>query len=354
MFAPEIKKAINLCISGNVPFVAYLLPKSGAVVFYSNPSVDGGSEDESVDISFFGKDPSDIVTVRKELDAKQTIEFLSVSTGMIQSDISPWPLSTSYIQYCAQVHQIVKRLKRYGGKIVLSRVLCGNIEGVDWVDVASAYFRYYPDTFRYIYYTSETGCWMGASPELLLEHFRDDDKFSTMSLAGTRGVEKNGMEWDGKNMEEHDYVTDYIVETLGRLGIDAEVSMAESLPYGCIEHLCHRIVASNPTMGISFRDVMWHLSPTPALSGYPVERALSYISEYEVHPRHCYGGFVAVNDAEGLHSYVNLRCVHFDKHSYCIYAGGGLTAKSVDEEEWRETESKVAVLADILTPYLKN
>ncbi len=348
MITPEIRKAINICIAKNVPFIAYALPGVDYFVFFSNPSSDNGRLEESVSISFFGKDNTDLVTVKKELDEYQTILLMSDKSVMESPEISPWLLGTSYMQYCAQVHCIVNGLKKHGGKVVLSRVLCGSVGVIDWADVASEYFGAYPATFRYIYYTVETGCWMGASPELLLEHLFVDEKFSTMALAGTRSVDECENEWDAKNVEEHDYVTGYIVKTLGSLGIKTVVSAAENLKYGTIEHLCHRIEASCPPDGVSYEDVMRQLSPTPALAGFPVERAIRDIAEYEVHPRHCYGGFVSVRDSDGIHAYVNLRCVHFDLHSYCVYAGGGLTSMSVDSVEWAETESKVSVLKKIL------
>lgn len=347
MIAPGIKKAINICIAKNVPFIAYALPGTDSFIFYSNPSSGNGNLSESVSIGFFGKDNDDLVTVKKELDEFQTVLLLSDKPVMDSPEISPWLLSTNYMQYCAQVHCIVNGLKKHGGKVVLSRVICGNVGVIDWADVASEYFDAYPATFRYIYYTVETGCWMGASPELLLEHLSADDSFSTMALAGTRTIGE-GEDWDVKNVEEHDYVTNYIVGTLNGLGISATVSVAENLRYGKIEHLCHRIEASCPPEGVSYDDVMQKLSPTPALAGFPIERAIKDIMEYEVHPRHCYGGFISVRDSLGIYAYVNLRCVHFDLHNYCIYAGGGLTSKSVDSVEWAETESKVSALKEIL------
>ncbi len=346
MINTEIKKAINLCINKNVPFIAYILPDGECMTFYSNPSSSNLDKKSCghIDISFFGKNSSDIVTVFNELDVTQTIKQLSDSCAMIGPEITPWRISTNYMQYCAQVHRIVNGLKRNGGKTVLSRVICRDVECDNWADEISAYFSYYPDTFRYVYYTTETGCWFGASPELLLEYVSENDYFATMALAGTRSIEEDGKVWDEKNVEEHDYVTDYIVNTLAQLGIETTISPAENLKYGKIEHLCHHIKASLPKNGLSYVDVMQHLSPTPALAGYPIENALNDIDDYEVHPRHCYGGFVVVNDKNGVHAYVNLRCVHFDKHGYCIYAGGGLTSKSVDVEEWKETESKVSRL----------
>lgn len=345
----DIKKAITLCMAQNVPFITYLFPGNDEVIFFSNPSLTDGEAEESVTVSFFGKDNPDMVTLRRELNVNETITAFADKKALDEPEIKPWPLSTEYMQYRAQVHRIVNRLSHRGGKTVLSRVICGKTTSdTDWADIASRYFDKYPDTFRYLYYTAETGCWLGASPELLLEHNSDEKTFSTMALAGTRSIDEDDNDWDKKNIEEHNYVTDYIVKTLENLGIKVDVSPAENLKYGNIEHLCHHITAHLNDNMPSFNDIMQQLSPTPALAGYPVEQAISDINEFEVHPRHCYGGFIAVTDSKGLHAYVNLRCVHFDTHNYCIYAGGGLTANSIDTTEWNETESKSATLRALL------
>ena len=60
------------------------------------------------------------------------------------------------------------------------------------------------------------------------------------------------------------------------------------------------------------------------------------------------GGYVGVTDSEGTHIFVNLRCVHFDEARYCIYAGGGITAKSESATEWDETSAKSQVLLNAI------
>ena len=57
---------------------------------------------------------------------------------------------------------------------------------------------------------------------------------------------------------------------------------------------------------------------------------------------------MGVNDESGLHPFVNLRSVRFDRDNYCVYAGGGITAASSPENEWAETEAKVARLMSII------
>lgn len=47
---------------------------------------------------------------------------------------------------------------------------------------------------------------------------------------------------------------------------------------------------------------------------------------------------------ESVRLFVNLRCMELTPDRYILYAGGGITAKSVPEEEWEETNNKAKTL----------
>lgn len=226
-----------------------------------------------------------------------------------------------------------------GGKTVYARRISDSGMHADWGAVASRYFDAFPDTFRFLFTTPDAGCWLGATPELLLRRDAGSDIITTMALAGTLRDSRSA--WDAKNIEEHDYVTRFIVDTFARFGIRAEVSSAEDVHFGSIRHLCHRITArySGPVIPL-----LNALSPTPALSGFPREASLGIIRQLET-PRSLYGGYVGVNSAEGIRVFVNLRSMCFNPSGgCCIYAGGGITALSVPADEWLETEAKSSVL----------
>ena len=226
-----------------------------------------------------------------------------------------------------------------GGKTVYARRISDSGMHADWGAVASRYFDAFPDTFRFLFTTPDAGCWLGATPELLLRRDAGRDIITTRALAGTLRDSRSA--WDAKNIEEHDYVTRFIVDTFARFGIRAEVSSAEDVHFGSIRHLCHRITArySGPVIPL-----LNALSPTPALSGFPREASLGIIRQLET-PRSLYGGYVGVNSAEGIRVFVNLRSMCFNPSGgCCIYAGGGITALSVPADEWLETEAKSSVL----------
>ncbi len=348
MLRTDTKKAISICMAMNIPFFIYAFPGKREYAFYANPS----SPDESKArfdgtkefvVSYFNDDYPYTIGIQPEMDERELLDKLSKLKFMSDAEISPWLCETQKLQYNSQVYQIVQALKRNGGKTVLSRVLTLNC-CIDWPNVIDRYFVKCKNAFRYVYFTRETGCWLGATPETLIETTHADNTFKTMSLAGTRQYMDNDSEWDVKNMQEHDYVTDFIVDTLRGMGINPQVHAAENVRFGNIEHLCHRITGMLGNVNI--KDLITNLSPTPAVSGYPRNKALSDIARYEVHPRYCYAGNVGVCDENGYHIYVNLRCVHFNEERCCLYTGGGLTAMSNADDEWSETDAKMSVLLE--------
>ena len=340
-----IYQAINLCINKNIPFIAYLLPEEKDIVFFSNPT-NKKNHSEQIFINTFANEQNDPIIINKELNAADTIKVYSNSNPFPNARIKPWCTNTDFDSYNKQISEIALRLKLEQGKTVLSKVLCGLSNNINWGLAFFQYIEQFPLTFRYIYFTHETGCWIGASPEILIDHKSGEQVFSTMALAGTRPIPKTSAQWDAKNVEEHDYVTNYIYNILSSLGLNVTIHPVENLKFGNIEHLCHRITST--FNNLSFLEILSKLSPTPALAGYPIRTALEDIRRHEKHPRYCYGGYIALKNESGFRAYVNFRGAHFDKETYCIYSGGGITAESNALAEWDEAESKIFKLKQIL------
>ena len=344
MLHTKIGKAINLCVNNGIPFVAFQKPFDSQIYFFSNPSSLNNNfpykNNTRLYINNFSPtDNSNIIY--NELNATETLEnckYIKSSPKII-----PWKESTPYSNYKHNVETIVSLLKKRGGKIVLSKTICGIHNKKNWALLTQEYFKSYPNTFRYIYYTQATGCWIGASPEILISKENNKNSIKTMALAGTRSNSLSGQPWDKKNIDEHSYVTEFIINSLISLGITPKIYPAESLNFGDLEHLCTRIEA--PILNnIHPHKIATALSPTPALSGYPQNNALTDLALLESHPRYCYGGFIGLELQNEYIAHVNLRCAHFNSNSFCIYSGGGLTVDSNVDEEWIETEQKIKTL----------
>ena len=347
----SLELVINKCINKNIPFVVYQKPFEPNLTFFSNPSGCQLSRCCSTYFSIvdFNSKFSNGYKIYAELDIAETLDYCSQSSKYhAASKILPLQTPTLINDYVAQVNQILYMLKNDGGKVVLSKVTCGQHNISNFYILIKNYFSQYNNTFRYLYFTPSTGCWIGASPEILLKYDKNSHILHTMSLAGTRISEDGNTPWDSKNTEEHNYVTKYIVNQLLKFNLDVNVSDGENLQYGDLEHLCHRISANNVCVE-QIEKILDELSPTPALAGYPLKNALDTIYALEKHERRCYGGYVSIWDNNNIDAYVNIRCANFDTKHFCIYSGGGLTKDSIPSLEWEETENKIKRLKELFS-----
>lgn len=256
--------------------------------------------------------------------------------------------STSREEHEKEVEQIKKALERIGnGKIVATRILVER--GI--VDAGATFAELchkHPSAFVFCFSTPATGCWIGASPELLLESCSNG--VSTMALAGSRPTGSSG-DWDLKNMKEQEMVTTFIKDTLDKNGFSVTVCDQETRRAGKVEHICTPITAY-PEFKMTpdnLSAVLRDLSPTPALCGMPRDLALKIISENENFNRAFYGGFCGpYRSASDFSFHVTLRCCQIEANRYCIYAGGGITRLSSPDAEWNETEIKSTTMRDCL------
>lgn len=331
-----IKKAINHCLVHDVAFAAYRLP-GDEVRFVAAKDIIGAKQyDGSFTITLWNCLSGTSVCIQNSAtDSHANYTFPDYF----------YP-STDEKVYKQSLSDLIASLKIRGGKTVISRVISGECDSIDWAEVADRLFDSYHNSFCHIYYHPVTGAWLGATPEVLVCSEKHGRAISTMALAGTKPV---NAAWDDKNYKEQQMVTDFIIERLHPLCNVIEVAEVADLNYGSLSHLCTQI-HGNREENISHSDLCDALSPTPAVAGLPKEIALAEISKIESHQRLCYGGYVTVenDDKSSIISYVNLRCVHFSRSRFNIYAGGGITAQSNSDQEWEETEAKAKTIKDII------
>lgn len=315
-FTVKTSAALRDAIAGGTPMALYAMPGTAAL--------------EIIDVD-------DLEITR--FDRNDSSPFVIQETG------------TGVNDYMDRVTSIISDLKRDGGKVVISRLAVASSRR-DIVDVIDDYFSMFHDMFRYVYTTPETGVWFGATPELLAAV--DDSKLtiSTMALAGTRPSDATG-DWDSKNLEEHDMVTRFITSTLAERCHDIDVGPYRDLRFGSIVHLCNDITGSlNADTDIDA--VVNSLHPTPAVAGYPREKALKAIRETERHNRLFYAGTISPRlPGHERRIFVNLRCAMARPADdglfyYNIFSGGGITADSKPGAEWDEAVAKAKPIIDCI------
>jgi len=125
----------------------------------------------------------------------------------------------------------------------------------------------------------------------------------------------------------------------------------ETLESGKVAHLKTSFFFPKEKVENQLGNFVAELHPTPAVCGLPKDLAHQYICENELYQRKYYTGYLGPWRLDGKVSlFVNLRCMEITSDEYILYAGGGITARSVPEKEWDETNQKAKTLLSVINP----
>lgn len=361
-------EAINECLRHNIPFAIYALPGEETMRFIASLPDDNGESHahmgptgrECFFISRFASDEPYMAGITAGMDEGAVIDWAAANpdTHFDGCEERPYLTSTRRVSYDEAFHAMTRRLKKDGGKVVLSRHE-SLFTPTAITDTARNYFTSAPTSFRYMCFTPETGLWMGATPELLLETVPGSNEIRTMALAGTL-PEGDNSEWDSKNLTEHQVVVKFITNILTSHGLEVKADAPVELQSGMVRHLCTNITACGTLKSVE--EIINDLNPTPAVAGWPRTIAIAEIDAFETHQRRCYSGIIGIKTGQTLRVFVNLRCAFIAPATldnqkgwvYNIYAGGGLMPDSILEKEWDETSCKMATLHDCLASTTEN
>jgi isochorismate synthase len=261
---------------------------------------------------------------------------------------TPQSPSTTYTidfaNYHAQLEAGVFR------KIVLAR--CVDEESEVPVTPIQLFHRacaLYPRMFIALVETEKSGCWLTATPEILLDGGGSD--WRTIALAGTMRLagdqlvgEGETVCWPTKDIQEQRIVATYIAECLEQFTGDFHEEGPRTVRAANLVHLRSDFAFSLPDSQ-HLGDLLHALHPTPAVCGLPKREAFQFIIRNEHTPRRYYSGFMGMLDPLGdTHLYVTLRSMNIEGSHYHLYAGGGLLKDSTEEQEWQETEAKLETM----------
>ena len=259
------------------------------------------------------------------------------------------PVSTqneeiSYNDYINLIEKTVDELKSNSDtqKIVISRIKELDKENINLSETFKNLHQYYPNAYVYLRYDVEEGCWIGASPELLLKE--ENQLIQTVSLAGTKAKEDD---WTDKEYHEQQVVTNYITTTLARFTNYVDVDGPFSVNAGFFEHL-KSFISAQLTDKNKLYDVLKALHPTPAVGGMPKDLSTDFILNNEGYNRTFYAGFMGYETENESEFFVNLRCAKIYQNKVKLYVGGGIMPDSIPENEWKETELKSKTIGELL------
>lgn len=288
--------------------------------------------------------------------------FRAVLADMPQAGaLSPrWALTpaVSREEWQRMVTQATGRIERGElRKVVLSRALEAAADGP--FDVIAALERLdsqYPDTFRFLFEPEGESAFFGASPELLAEVH--ESVLTTAALAGSR--RRGGTEAEDaalaaellaspKEREEHHIVVESILARVTPYARRVEApSEPRILRLPNIQHL-HTPVRAELETHFDALDLVAELHPTPAMGGYPTRAAMDAIGELETVERGWFASPFGWIDADGNGVFaVAIRSAIARGTLARLYAGAGIVAESVAEQEWDETGLKFRPLLGAL------
>lgn len=356
-----------------LPFVAYRKPNEKAVqavlqfsdeLFYVNDFTESGF----VFAPFNAEEP----TILFPIAHSEELE-LDIFEAKTESTIKATTTVTEEEQqkHIDLVAEGVVALQQEAGfkKVVLSRKEVLQTEDFDALAIFQKLLATYDSAFCYLWFHPKVGLWLGATPETLLQVYRN--KFATMALAGTQKFEgSTEVEWGIKEQEEQQIVTDAIVAELRKATDKLKISAPHTHKAGNLLHLKTDISGLLPANFNAFKEVVLALHPTPAVCGLPKERAKDFILNNEHYTRTFYSGFLGeLNKTETIerntnrrnvensaykasatssHLFVNLRSMEVVDDEVHLFVGGGITAASNPEAEWEETVHKTGTMKSVL------
>ncbi len=214
----------------------------------------------------------------------------------------------------------------------------------------------YPDCFSFLYQVNGQAAFVGCTPEKLLSI--ESDRLYTDGLAGSISRGKTATQDEilsrkllssGKDLREHQFVVDYILEKLEDYSVEIDVPDQPGIrKYANVQHL-HTPITASLNHATDVMALLEKMHPTPAVGGYPQDRALPYIQELEQIERGWYAGPIGWMNRNGRSEFsVAIRSGLIQPNKVRFYAGCGIVKGSDPEAEWRETELKLLPMLNAL------
>jgi isochorismate synthase len=339
----------------NLPFVIYRKPNKTKLIGFFQKN----------DHLYFAEDFNEMGFVFAPFDGSQIILIPKKESVLWESELTAFKADyDSDIEYPEKIEEkerfeslVQKGVDAVASgtfkKVVLSRKEVIDLANFDLVSVFKKLVHTYPAAFCYCWFHPKIGLWIGATPERLLKASKK--KFCTMALAGTQNYEDTiDVVWEKKEMEEQQFVTDFILDSIKSLTTEVAVSSPYTLKAGGVLHI-KTDIEGKLNKDSNMKQVVSVLHPTPAVCGLPKQSAKNFILENEEYDREYYTGFLGeINkkecskDTSKTDLYVNLRCMQIKDKRAHLYIGCGITEASIPEKEWKESVNKSMTMKRVL------
>jgi para-aminobenzoate synthetase component 1 len=198
------------------------------------------------------------------------------------------------------------------------------------------------------------GAVLSSSPERLLEV--DGREAITRPIKGTRRRRADPVEdaaaaaalvASAKDRAENVMIVDLLRNDFGRFcetGSVRVTGLCELESFATVHHLVSTVTGTLAA-GRDALDALEACFPGGSITGAPKRRAMQIIDELEPHRREVYCGAIGYVSAGGrLDMNIPIRTTLVAGGELRFYAGGGIVADSTPEDEFEETETKIAAI----------
>lgn len=154
-----------------------------------------------------------------------------------------------------------------------------------------------------------------------------------------------------KDRAENLMIVDLLRNDLSKVAVAGSVDVPdlfeiESFP--AVHHLVSKVTATLDT-NFSSLDVLKGAFPGGSITGAPKIRAMQIIHKLEPNPRSVYCGAIGYIKPNGdMDSNISIRTLVCNQNKIHCWAGGGLVADSVCDDEYQETLDKVNKILPVL------
>lgn len=330
-FSAKLAQAVQ----ENLPFALLRKPEENQVFLYvqddtAQQKISFHSFDSAIERSISDQNPAVISSKEFDFDFELKLTETVDGGGLTQMEYEKIIQNT-----VAEIQQSNTR------KVVMSRRKVQENLSYHVLKSYRNLMEQQPNALVFLWHYPEKETWLGATPELLLS--QKGNQLNTVSLAATKLPSASWME---KEFDEQQIVTDFILDCFK--GTENLQSIGpETVQAGKFQHLKTYISAEIPE-NFTIENLLKKLHPTPALCGLPKKAAFDYIVEHEGYDREFYAGYIGIQTKNSKTYFVNLRSAQLFSNQIWVYVGGGITAESVPEKEWMETELKSGTILNAL------
>ena len=326
---------LNFLLKNGESFVVFKKPSHNKIVCQQG-DIFKGKISELSDKRGFLFMPFDTSEDGFLISPKTTIETeFHLDISKIQNvDISIKELNSKKKSYVKYINNTISEIRNSRlEKVVCSSSFNFKINSKLMIEYFKSLLQLNHDAFCYLFYHSEIGIWLGATPEKLIS--LNNHLVTTFALAATK--KKVDQSWTDKEFTEHKIVEDQIASDLNNECTNIEIGALQTIKAGNIFHLKSVIKAKTNNFSSQLIKV---LHPTPAIAGMPKNKAIEHINKTENYERSFYTGYLGQYEKKSCDIYVNIRCAKIVGDNLTVFVGGGITKDSNAIDEWHEILNK--------------